>query len=62
MNEILVMLGAGPVLATSSDPVLGPLSALFLLPYAAAVAGAATYVLWLINKAMDRHALGQARG
>ena len=58
MNEILVMLGASPVLASSSDPLMGALSPLFLLPYAAAVAGAATYVLWLVNKVMDRQALG----
>ena len=61
VTAILMLMGAGPVLAAGADPILGPLSLVFLTPFIAAAVGIFFTVVWLINKAVDRYTPSAAR-
>lgn len=52
VSQLLTVMGAGPVLSLRADPAFGPLAAVFLLPYAAALAGVAITAAWAIKLAV----------
>lgn len=51
-NELLMVLGAGPVLSLRADPTFGPLGTVFLLPYASALIGAGITAVWCVKVAL----------